>query len=139
MNTLLRFLKKEIILLDSRINQRLSEKEIEHLVSKTLDLGEKSRLKFHSDLYGFGIQYTFFENIEDERTGCRPNDVYFSLMIFAKDHHIKIEQSISGVQVYDFPDITFFYVENQDYSHLFNFNQIETILFKAIQDFLNNR
>lgn len=102
-------------------------------------MGEKSRLKFHSDLYGFGIQYTFFENIEDERTGCRPNDVYFSLMIFAKDHHIKIEQSISGVEVYDFPDIEYLYSENQDDSHFFNFNETEEILFQAIQDFLNNR
>lgn len=72
MNTLLRFLKKEIIKLDSQINQRLSEKEIEHLVSKTLDLGEKSRLKFHSDLYGFGIQYTFFENIEERKNRLSP-------------------------------------------------------------------
>lgn len=81
----------------------------------------------------------FLKILKKERTGCRPNDVYFSLMIFAKDHHIKIEQSISGVQVYDFPDIEYLYSENQDNSHFFNFNETEEILFQAIQDFLNNR
>lgn len=139
MNILLKYLKKEIIKLDSRINQRLSEKEIKHLVGKNLDLGKKNGFKFHCDLYGFGIQYTFFEEIEEERTGSRPNDVFFSLMIFAQENHIKIEQSISGIDERNFPDIEFLYAKNQDYSHLFNFNQIEEILLKTIQDFLNDR
>lgn len=145
------FLKQEILSLDTKINQSLSEKEIEHLVIKNIDLcnkgglstiDDKGQFKRCRDLYGFGIQYTFFEDIEEERTGFRPNDVYLSIMFFVKDNKVKIEQMIGGgleVEDYEFPDIEYIHSDHQDYSHLFNFDKIFILLLKAIQEFVASR
>lgn len=135
---LIKFLKGKIISLDTKMNCLFSEKEIDNLIIKNIDLGEKNCFNFHSDVYSFGIQYTFFEDIEDD-FGYRPNDVFLSIMVFLKNNKITIEQAISGLEYNEFPKIELIYSEKQNFDTLFDFTKISTLLLRAVQEFVDSR
>lgn len=137
---LLKALKRQIWKLACRMTALLSN-EIDHLLRKEVDLGDKvKRLCFPKEVYCFGLQYTFFEEIEDERTGERPNDVYFSLTVFIREETVKIEQGICGLDNYmELPDIAFLLSDTPDFDNLCDIQQISQLLVEEIQVLLRSR
>lgn len=137
---LLNALRRQIWELDCRMTALLSN-EIDHLLRKEVDLGDKvKRLCFPKEVYCFGLQYTFFEEIEDERTGERPNDVSFFLTVSIREDTVKIEQGICGLDNYmELPDIEFGLSDIQDFDNLCDSQQISQLLVEEIQVFLRSR
>lgn len=82
----------------------------------------------------------FFEAIEDERTGERPNDVYFSLTVFIREETVKIEQGICGLDDdMELPDIAFLLSDTPDFDNLCDIQQISRLLVEKIQVLLRSR
>lgn len=137
---LLNALKRQVWELDCRMTVLLSN-HIDHLLLKEVALGDKvKRLCSPAEYYCFGIQYTFFEDIEDERTGERPNDVSFFLTVSIREDTVKIEQAICGLHDYmELPDIEFLLSDTPDFDNLCDIQQISQLLVEEIQALLRSR
>lgn len=90
-----------------------------HLISKEFNHGEVSKIKLlmgneQITLVSYALFYTFFEIIEYERTGERPNDVSIGFVIRVKDvDSVVITRNItSEYSNFDYPHFEFHELTN---------------------------